>query len=242
MFVAQVRCWPWRDETTNKNDTITMCSLLCTLVIALAIQARATDVIWVSALSAFSLVMFLVAVLICFVILAALVRLEWSSPRGGAAGETSQGLPTLMLSQRPSDKVIRPVFDTSEDASRETKPSERSMWYASTRNSMGSGARIAEIFQIIKDLSQWQEDDAVLGEIVQQLGSELPTTDLRKLHWGLAIVGYHVLGDQSRRPRGVALSPVTRRSMSRTSKSSNATSSTDSNKFSVPSAEDTVAV
>jgi hypothetical protein len=242
MFVAQVRCWPWRDETTNKADTIMVCALLFALVIALAVQARASDVVWASVLSAFSLVIMVAAVLVCFLILVSLMRLEWSSPVSvGGTGETSQGLPTLMLSQRPSDKAIRPVLDTSEDGAQVSKGTERSVRHASNR-SLGSKAQIAEIFQIIKDLSQWQEEDGgVLGDIVQQLGSELPTTDLRKLHWGLAIVGYHVLGDQSRRPRGVALAPVTRRSASRTSKSSNATCSTDSAKFSVPSSE-TVAV
>lgn len=238
MFVAQVRHWPWRDETTNKNDTITMSALLFTLVLALSIQARATDTALVSVLTGLSLVIFIAAVLACFVILVKLVKLEWSSPVVNVGGEISQSLPTLMLSQQPSDKAIRPVLDTSEEGPRESK-SERSSRHATTRSSMGTGARIAEIFQIIKDLSQWQEEDAVLGEIVQQLGSELPTTDLRKLHWGLTIVGYHVLGDQSRRPPGVALAPVTRRSASRTS---NATYSTDSAKFSVPSCEDTVAV
>jgi len=236
MFVAQVRCWPWRDETTNKNDTITMCALLLTLVIALAIQAKATDLVLVGVLSALSLAMFIAALIACFFILISLVRLEWSSPANvGGTGEISQGLPTLMLSQRTSDKVIQPVLDTFEGSANETKGGKRNF-----DSSLGSGARIGEIFQIIRDLSQWKEEDGVLGEIVQQLGSELPTNDLRKLHWGLAIVGYHVLGDQSRRPRGVALTPVTRRSNSR--QSSNATYSSDSAKFSVPSSEDTVAV
>merc|ERR1712226_1004981 len=67
-----------------------------------------------------------------------------------------------------------------------------------------SDEKVNDIHSTLQALSAWNGDDA-LKEIVKQLEEELPTSDLRKLQWGMGIIGYHILGDKSRKPSGIVL-------------------------------------
>jgi len=70
-----------------------------------------------------------------------------------------------------------------------------------------------KIFDIYKTLNLLSTaGDSNLLELVKEMGEELPSADLKKLQWGMGVVGYHVLGDMSKRPVGIVLNPVASRS------------------------------
>merc|ERR1711907_748603 len=67
--------------------------------------------------------------------------------------------------------------------------------------------KVNDIYSTLTALSVWNGDETLL-DLVKQLEEELPTSDLRRLQWGMGIIGYHTLGDKSRKPSGIVLAPA----------------------------------
>lgn len=217
MFIAQVRAWPWRDELANQHDLIMVASLLITLVIALALQVptESSDS-WTHFLEVLSTLTFLSALIICLGILLNFLMKEYKVERfqksklGGGEGSTSSlTLPTLMTSQT-----------AGKDGSMTTGPgdSQNAKSWSLGRTSRGLESLDDKVLDIYKTLSalnsRQNADESSLLELVKQMGNELPTADLKKLQWGMGVVGYHVLGDLTKRPSGISLAPASTRSVS----------------------------
>lgn len=206
MFIAQVRAWPWREELANKHDLIMGSALLCTLITALALQAPATDdVMWPTLLEGLSSLIFIAGIVCCLAILAHFLLQEsriqrlqrLQNAKLGEVGGTSQSMPTLMTSD--------------EICAKEVVGSQVSKSW-SGRSSGGLESTDAKVLDIYKTLNAVaSSDQTTLFELVTAMGDELPTADLRKLQWGMGLVGYHVLGDLSRKPAGIAMAPMASR-------------------------------
>lgn len=204
MFIAQVRVWPWRDELANKHDLIMVSSLLCTLVIALALQAPTDNAdSWPSFLEVLSTLTFVSAVIACLVILAHFLCTEVRIQKASARRE-SLSMPTLMTSPEPTGKEVSLVVD-----------SQGSKSWSGGRTSRGLESLDEKVLDIYKTLNALSTGDQTsLLDLVKQMGNELPTADLKKLQWGMGVVGYHVLGDMTKKPVGIVLAPAATRANS----------------------------
>merc|ERR1712232_55246 len=213
MFIAQVRAWPWRDELANQHDLIMVASLLVTLVIALALQVPTdSSDSWANFLEVLSTLTFLVALLICLGILINFLRKEYQVRRsqfsklGSADGSASLPVPTMPNLMVGLGKI------TGYPKSPSDSETMGKSW--SGRNSRGLESlddKVQDIYRTLNALSCQSADGAELFELVKVMGNELPLADLKKLQWGLGVVGYHVLGDVSKRPSGISLAPVVTR-------------------------------
>jgi len=218
MLIAQARVWPWREELANKHDLIMGCSLLCTLLIALGLQAPGDndDETWPTFLEALSTLIFIGAIVCCSVLLAHFLWVEVRVQRKqrsqraklGDAGAFSLSMPTLMTSDEIEAKGSMPSKSSSPHSSR------------------GLECFDDKVLDIYKTLSAVAaRDPDALFELVKQMGDEMTAVDLKKLQWGIGLVGYHVLGDVTRKPAGLALGPAaSRRTISCRTSSYEATS------------------
>lgn len=214
MFVAQVRAWPWRDELANQHDLIMVASLLITLVIALALQVptESSDS-WTHLLEVLSTLTFLSALIICLGILFNFLMKQYKMERfqksklGGNDGSTSSlTLPNLMTSQA-----------AGKESSMKSGPrdSQNGKSWSSSRGLESLDDKVLDIYKTLSALNLRQNaDESSLLELVKQMGNELPTADLKKLQWGMGVVGYHVLGDLTKRPSGISMAPASTRSVS----------------------------
>lgn len=204
-FLASATCNPWRDELSNTHDLIMVGSLLMTLVVSQALQVPSTmGSGWFALLEAASSSLFFAAAFLCgarlFQHLLKEFVLCWEQQK---LSSSPQDLPNLMTSAGQGSKGLG---DLSVDDSKKLRK----------RISLNSAdEKIHDIYSTLSALSAWNGDDALL-DVVKQLEEELPTADLRRLQWGMGIIGYHVLGDRSRKPTGIVLPPAASRN-SRTS-------------------------
>jgi hypothetical protein len=207
-FLASATCSPWRDELSNTFDLIMVGALLMTLVVAQALQVPSTlGSGWFTMLEACSSLLFLGAALICSGVLVQHLLKElvlfWEKRKLSASTEN---LPHLMNSPSGEGSKGLGDFSVSIDGSKKLR---KRISLASTDEKVNS------IYSTLAGLSAWNGDDTLL-DVVKQLEEELPSSDLRRLQWGMGIIGYHILGDRSRKPSGIVLSPAASRN-SRTS-------------------------
>lgn len=203
-FLASATCSPWRDELSNTHDLIMVGALLMTLVVAQALQVPSTmGGGWFIMLEAASSLLFLGAAMICVGVLCQHLLKEfvlfWEKKK--LSGTDSDSLPNLMKSASGEGSKGFADVTLSVDGSKKFR---KSISLAS------ADEKVHDVYSTLSALSSWHGDDTLL-EIVKQLEEELPTSDLRKLQWGMGIIGYHVLGDRSRKPSGIVLSPAASR-------------------------------
>lgn len=181
-----------------------------TLVVAQALQVPSSmGSGWFTLLEAASSLLFLAAALVCGgVLLQHLLKefvLFWEKKK---LASSSQDLPNLMKSSPEGSKGLgsKGFGDiTAIAASVEGSAKLRK------RISLASAdEKVNDIYSTLSALSAWNGDETLL-DVVKQLEEELPTADLRRLQWGMGIIGYHVLGDQSRKPSGIVLAPAASR-------------------------------
>lgn len=201
-FLASATCNPWRDELSNTHDLIMVGSLLMTLVVSQALQVPSTmGSGWFALLEVASSSVFFAAALICVVMLSQHLAKELILFWEQAKSPSLQDLPNLMTSTEGSKGTA--------DSSDNVEGSKKSR----VRMSLSSPeAKINDIYSTLSSLSAWNDDSALL-EVVKQLEEELPTSDLRRLQWSMGIIGYHVLGDRSRKPSGIVLPPAASRNL-----------------------------
>jgi hypothetical protein len=204
-FLASATCSPWRDELSNKHDLIMVGALLMTLVVAQALQVEPTKTTpdgWFTLLEVASSLLFITALLICAgVLLQHLLKeavLVWEKKKLSS----SDNLPNLMKSSASGEGSKGfGEFSVGVDGSRKLRK----------RISLASvDEKVNDIYSTLSALSAWNGDDTLL-DVVKQLEEELPSSDLRRLQWGMSIIGYHVLGDHSKKPSGIVLSPAASR-------------------------------
>merc|ERR1712151_238484 len=118
-------------------------------------------------------------------------------------------LPTLM--GRSSASLGESKVDTAQ--------LDRAATGSTSSAASSSDEKLRDIFSTLNALISRPEGSDDLYGVVQQLGTELPAADLKKLQWSMGVLGYHVLGDRSKRPSGLALAPAIRRSVSSPSSS-----------------------
>lgn len=206
-FLASATYSPWRDELSNKHDLIMVGALLMTLVVAQALQVEPTKTTpdgWFTVLQVTASLLFLSAFLICAgVLLQFLLKeavLVWEKKKLSSSETASQELPNLMKTSGEGSKGFGDFSASADDLRKLRK-----------RISLtSSDEKVNDIHSTLQALSAWNGDEA-LKEIVKQLEEELPTSDLRKLQWGMGIIGYHILGDKSRKPSGIVLPPAASR-------------------------------
>lgn len=188
MFVAQVRAWPWRDELANAHDLVMVASLLFILVLGLTMQVPRDPGSWWSLfVELASVLTFMVALGLCLVILLHALITE-----SGIGRKKSQH-----AGSRPS---------TSSGDSSITVMSK----------TMSADDKVSNIHKTLISLSaEARSDDSHLLDIVTDMVKELPAQDIKKLQWGIGMIGYHVLGDATKRPTGIVLTPVTTRTGTR---------------------------
>jgi len=212
MFIAQVRVWPWRDELANMHDLIMVAALLIIMVLGLALQVPVAGTsLWFSFLQIASTSTFIVAFGICLIVLSQALVTEVRIKKKqrqlkcveNAGGSSPLALPTLM--QDASGKNT----PTNSEADMTNYSGSRGI-SKSRSGPQSSDDKIADIYETLNLLST--SGNSNLLELVKHMGEELPSTDLKKLQWGMGVVGYHVLGDMSRRPAGIVLNPVRSRS------------------------------
>lgn len=200
-FVASATCNPWRDELSNTHDLIMVGALLMTLVVSQALQVpSAVGYAWDSLLEAASSAFFFLAIFFCgSMLLKHLLKeflLFWEKKK---LSSSSEDLPNLMKSS--GGQGSKGLGDFSADGSKKLR----------ARISLASSdEKINEIYSTLTALSAWDGDETLL-DIVRQLEEELPTSDLRRLQWGMSMIGYHILGDKSMKPAGIVLSPAASR-------------------------------
>lgn len=227
MFIAQVRTWPWRDEMANKHDLIMVSALLVTLVIALALQTQhKKDDAYATFLELFSTLCFVLAFVVCAGILSNFLFAEFRAQRTQLKklGEDG-GLPNLIgrsSTKSTADEKDQVTVNLEEDQALENA-TRSGVVSTSGRKFTHESAddKVRDIYCTLNALSaSGTEEGANLFEAVKQLGEDLPTADLKKLQWSMGVISYHILGDMSKRPSGIVLSPATSRR-----KSSNGVSS-----------------
>lgn len=229
MFIAQVRTWPWRDEMANKHDLIMVSSLLVTLMIALALQTQHNkDAAYAAFLELLSTLCFVLAVVVCVGILGQFLFAEFRIQKAQPKKlDDDCGLPNLIgraSTKSTTDEKDQVTVNLEVDEALEramksavASTSGRRLTHESTDD------KVRDIYCTLNALSaSGTEEGSNLFEIVKQLGEDLPTADLKKLQWGMGVIGYHVLGDVSKRPSGIVLAPATTR---QSRKSSNGVSS-----------------
>lgn len=114
---------------------------------------------------------------------------------------STESLPNLMKSSSGEGSKGLGDFSISADGSKKLRK----------RISLASSnEKVNDIYSTLSALSVWNGDETLL-DIVKQLEEELPTSDLRRLQWGMGIIGYHILGDNSRKPSGIVLTPAASR-------------------------------
>jgi len=205
MFVAQVRSWPWRDEMANKHDMIMVSSLLVTLVIALCLEVHGQNDTYRQFLEVFSTLCFTGALITCLGIL--LVFL-WKNFRLQEVKKFDATLPKLM--GRPSVGKDDVPSSSSQDLEAVTKSSTSTAMRRVGTESREDD-RVGVIFGTLLQVKALEHDESALHDIIKQLGSDLPSADLKKLEWSMRLIAYNVLGDLSKRPSGIALTPATTR-------------------------------
>jgi len=216
MFIAQVRAWPWRDELANQHDLIMVASLLITLVVALALQVPTdSSDTWANFLEVLSTLTFAVALLVCLGILLLFLKREFQVHRLqksklGGDGSASLSLPNLITSACVKEVAVAKSPSTDSQNMGKSWNLGRS-----SRGLESLDDKVLDIYKTLSSLSSFQNGcDSELLELVKTMGNELPLADLKKLQWGMGVVGYHVLGDMSKRPSGISLSPVSTRNVS----------------------------
>lgn len=204
-FLASATCSPWRDELSNTHDLIMVGALLMTLVVAQALQVQVLNggsmgPAWFSVLEAASSLLFLGAALVCCGVLLQHVLKEFVLYWEKKALD-SENLPNLMKSASGEGSKGLGDMSVSVDGSKKLRK----------RISLASAdEKVNSIYTTLSGLSTWKGDDTLL-DIVKQLEEELPTSDLRRLQWGMGIISYHILGDHTRKPSGIVLSPAASR-------------------------------
>jgi len=200
-FLASASCNPWRDELSNTHDLTMVGALLMTLVVSQALQVPSTmGSGWFAMLEAASSALFFAAAAGCGgMLLKHLVQeLVLFREKRLSSPSSSEDLPNLMKSPTGQGSKGFGDFSGGIDGSRKLR----------ARMSLSStDEKVNDIYSTLTALSSWNGDDTLL-EIVKQLEEELPTSDLRRLQWGMGIIGYHVLGDRSRKPSGIVLAPA----------------------------------
>jgi len=180
-------------------------ALLMTLVVAQALQVPSTmGPGWFTLLEAASSMLFIGAAMVCGGVLVQYLLKEfvlfWET-RKLSSSTASTDLPNLMKSSSGEGSKGLGDFSMTMDGSKKLRK----------RISLASAdEKVNSIYSTLTALSVWNGDDTLL-DIVKQLEEELPTADLRRLQWGMGIIGYHILGDQSRKPSGIVLSPAASR-------------------------------
>merc|ERR1712100_616137 len=197
-FLASATCSPWRDELSNKHDMIMVGSLLMTLVVAQALQVPSTmGEGWLVFLEAASSLLFFGAAMICAgVLVQHLLKELVLYLENKKLSQSTENLPNLMKSSSGEGSKGFGDFSASVDGSKRLRKSI---------NLVSADEKVHDIYSTLNALSTWNGDDTLL-DIVRQLEEELPTQDLRRLQWGMGIIGYHVLGDKTKRPSGIVLS------------------------------------
>lgn len=218
LFVAQVRVWPWRDELANMHDLIMVAALLIIIVLGLALQVPVAGTsLWFSLLQIASSLTFIVALGFCLIVLAQALLTEMRIQKRQRqhscmenGGEShSFPLPTLMM-QDGSGKNTPTNSETATTSSSGSRGMGKTRSGGSRSGPESSDDKISDIYKTLNLLST--TGDSNLLELVKHMGQELPSTDLKKLQWGMGVIGYHVLGDMSKRPVGIVLNPVASRS------------------------------
>jgi len=215
MFVAQVRVWPWREEMANKHDLIMGTALLLVLMASLGLQTGPTGT-WKYLLEVVSTFSFVFALLVCGVILGGFLMVEAKTNAQQRLSDIdsteSLTLPTIIgrisvNSKSGKDREGGTGSDLVHGSGSVGRPS----------GSDSHAEKINQICDVLNQLNRRSSDDDV-RELVMQLGDEMPSADLKKLQWGMSLIGYHILGDTSKKPTGIALSPASsRRRSTRTS-------------------------
>lgn len=173
-----------------------------TLVVAQALQVPSTmGDGWFTLLEAASSLLFLAAAMVCVGVLMQHLMKEfvlfWEKKKLAASAED---LPNLMKSSPEGSKGLGDLSVSVEGSKKLRK-----------RISLASAdEKVNDIYSTLCGLSAWHGDETLL-DVVKQLEEELPTSDLRRLQWGMGIIGYHILGDQSRKPSGIVLAPAASR-------------------------------
>jgi len=218
LFIAQVRVWPWRDELANMHDLIMVAALLIIIVLGLALQVPVAGMsLWFSLLQIASSLTFIVAVGFCLLVLAQALLTELRIQKkqrqhscienGGESN--SFPLPNLMM-QDGSGKNTPTNSETVTSVTTCSSGSRSMSKRVSRSGPESSDDKICDIYKTLNLLST--AGDSNLLELVKEMGEELPSADLKKLQWGMGVIGYHVLGDMSKRPVGIVLNPVASRS------------------------------
>lgn len=218
LFIAQVRVWPWRDELANMHDLIMVAALLIIIVLGLALQVPvAGKSLWFSLLQIASSLTFIVALGFCLIVLAQALLTELRIQKKQRQhscieneGESNSfPLPNLMM-QDGSGKNTPTNSETVTSVTTCSSGSRSMSKRVSRSGPESSDDKILDIYKTLNLLST--AGDSNLLELVKEMGEELPSTDLKKLQWGMGVIGYHVLGDMSKRPVGIVLNPVASRS------------------------------
>lgn len=214
MFVAQVRVWPWREEMANKHDLIMGTALLLILMASLGLQTGPSGT-WKSILELVCTFSFVFALLVCSIILGSFLVGEAKTTAGRLSdidSTASLTLPTIIGRLSVGDKSGKErASGTGSGTGSDNMNRSESVGRLSTgMRPDAHEEKINEICDILYRLNTRSTDDDV-RELVTQLGDEMPSADLKKLQWGMSLIGYHILGDVRMKPSGIALSPASSR-------------------------------